>query len=146
MSVIDSRLDRFVRAQEGAYAQALSELQAGLKQSHWVWYVLPQLRGLGHSPMAHEFGIDGRAEAAAYLGHPVLGPRLVECVHALLAHRHRSAVEILGQVDAMKFRSCLTLFSQVAAGEPCFDRALQAFYGGEPDTQTLRLLEGGGEA
>jgi uncharacterized protein (DUF1810 family) len=133
-------LDRFVRAQEKDYAQALAELEAGRKRTHWIWYILPQLRALGRSPMAREYGIAGRCEAAAYLAHPVLGPRLVACVHAILGHADRTAVEILGEVDAMKFRSCLTLFHAVAPGEPCFARALQMFYEGQPDGETLRLF------
>jgi uncharacterized protein (DUF1810 family) len=135
-----SSLDRFVRAQEKDYAHALAELKAGRKQTHWIWYILPQLRDLGRSPMAREYGITGRAEAAAYLAHPVLGPRLVACVHAILGHADRTAVEILGAVDAMKFRSCCTLFHEIASGEPCFANALQVFYQGEPDAETVRLL------
>ncbi len=133
-------LDRFVRAQEKDYAQALAEIKAGRKQSHWIWYILPQLRELGRSPMAQEYGITDSSEAAAYLAHPVLGPRLVACVHAILGHADRTAVEILGEVDAMKFRSCLTLFHAVAPGEPCFADALQVFYDGKSDVETLRLI------
>lgn len=133
-------LDRFVRAQEQNYSTALAELRAGSKTTHWIWYVLPQLRGLGHSHMAQVYGLTNREEAAAYARHPVLGPRLVECVKAILAHADRSAVEILGEIDAMKFRSCLTLFMEVAPDEPCFRNALDLFYQGQPDTTTLRLL------
>ena len=133
-------LDRFLQAQARDYAQALAELQAGKKRTHWIWYVLPQLRELGRSQMAREYGIRDRQEAADYMAHPVLGPRLVACVNALLSHPQRSAVEMLGEVDAMKFRSCLTLFAAVAPDEPCFAEALTTFYGGEPDAQTLRLL------
>ena len=102
--------------------------------------MLPQLRGLGRSAMAWEYGLDGRDEAAAYAAHPLLGPRLVLCVQALLQHEGRSAAQILGEVDALKLRSCLTLFSEVAPHEACFAQALQRFYGGEPDPATLRLL------
>lgn len=133
-------LDRFVRAQERSYAQALSELAAGRKQTHWIWYVLPQLQALGRSQMAREYGIAGRDEAGAYMAHPVLGPRLVACVNAILAHSDRSAVGILGDVDALKFRSCLTLFAEVAPHEPCFRAALAAFYEGQADGTTLQLL------
>lgn len=133
-------LERFVRAQERDYAQALAELSAGRKRTHWIWYVLPQLRDLGRSAMAREFGLAGRQEAADYMAHPVLGPRLVECVKAILRHPDRSAVEILGEVDAVKFRSCLTLFIEVAPLEPVFASALKTFYGGSPDEETLRLL------
>jgi uncharacterized protein (DUF1810 family) len=136
-------LDRFVSAQERDYAQALAELVAGQKRSHWIWYVLPQLRELGRSQMAREYGIEDRREAAAYVAHPVLGPRLVECVQAILGHPDRSATEMLGDVDAMKFRSCLTLFGEVAPDEPCFAAALATFFGGKPDSETLRLLREG---
>jgi uncharacterized protein (DUF1810 family) len=133
-------LERFVRAQQRDYAQALAELSAGRKRSHWIWYVLPQLRGLGQSEMAREYGIKDREEAAAYVAHPLLGPRLVECVNAILDHSDSSAVGILGDVDALKFRSCLTLFAQVAPAEPCFAKALDTFYRGKPDEATLALL------
>jgi uncharacterized protein (DUF1810 family) len=133
-------LQRFVQAQAGDYAQALAELRAGCKTSHWIWYVLPQLRGLGLSGRSQHYGLDGRDEAAAYAAHPLLGPRLVECVQAMLSHPDRGAEQILGRIDALKFRSCLTLFAEVAPGQPCFRQALQRFYGGEPDAATLRLL------
>jgi uncharacterized protein (DUF1810 family) len=133
-------LDRFVTAQQRDYAQALAELAAGRKRSHWIWYVLPQLRALGRSQMARDYGIGGLDEAAAYAAHPVLGPRLVECVNTILRHADRSAAEMLGDVDAMKFRSCLTLFAAAAPDEPCFHQALAVFYGGQPDPETLRLL------
>lgn len=133
-------LQRFVRAQQRDYVRALAELQAGRKTTHWIWYVLPQLRGLGRSAMAREYGLEGRDEAAAYVSHSLLGPRLVACVQAMLQHRGHSAAQILGEVDAIKFRSCLTLFAAVAPGEPCFGQALQVFYGGEPDPATLQLL------
>lgn len=134
-----STLDRFVRAQEGSYGQALSELQAGRKRSHWIWFVLPQLRGLGRSQMAHDYGLGGRAEAEAYLAHPVLGARLRECVAAMLTHAGRPPASILGEVDALKFRSCLTLFDAVMPGD-VFAQALDAFYGGERDAATLAML------
>jgi uncharacterized protein (DUF1810 family) len=133
-------LDRFVRAQKHGYTTALAELSAGVKTTHWVWHVLPQLRGLGQSHMAQVYGLANREEAVAYARHPVLGPRLVECVNAILAHAGRSSVDILGEIDAMKFRSCLTLFIEVAPHEPCFRIALEVFYQGQPDTATLRLL------
>lgn len=133
-------LERFLIAQARDYEQALAELKAGQKRSHWIWYVLPQLRGLGRSERAHYYGIRDRAEAEAYIAHPVLGPRLVECVQALLSHPQRSAVEMLGVVDAVKLRSCLTLFGEVATGEAVFAKALAVFFGGEVDSETLRLL------
>ena len=137
-------MDHFMRAQSGAhgptYDRALAELRAGLKTSHWIWYVLPQLRALGRSVMAREFGIADLAEAQAYAAHPVPGPRLVACVQAVLAHEQRGAVAVLGAVDAMKFRSCLTLFEQAAPDEPVFALALQRLYGGVRDEATLDLL------
>ncbi|RZJ13553.1 MAG: DUF1810 domain-containing protein [Rubrivivax sp.] len=135
-----SPLERFISAQQCSYAGALAELRAGRKTGHWIWFVLPQLRGLGQSRMAHEYGIADRAEAEAYVAHPLLGARLCECVQAMLAHRGRTAESILGDVDAMKFRSCLTLFDAVASNG-LFGRALDAFYGGERDAATLFLLD-----
>jgi uncharacterized protein (DUF1810 family) len=135
-------LQRFVDAQARDHAQALAELRAGHKRSHWIWYVLPQLRGLGMSGMSQRYGIGSMAEARAYLAHPLLGPRLRECVAALVAHRgRRSAVELLGSIDALKCRSCLTLFDAAAAGaEPLFADALDAFFDGERDPATLARL------
>lgn len=135
-----SNLQRFVDAQRDTYADALDELRGGRKQSHWMWFVLPQLRGLGRSPMAECYGLDGAAEAAAYLAHPLLGPRLLECVRAMLAHQGHEAAEVLGSIDALKFRSCLTLFAAVAPEVPEFSAALRQFYAGQPDAATLRLL------
>ena len=134
-------LDRFIHAQQGRYEPALAELRAGRKTGHWIWFVLPQLRGLGRSAMAHDYGIADRGEAAAYLAHPLLGMRLRDCVTAMLGHRGRSAASILGDVDAMKFRSCLTLFDAVSdAPDNLFRQALDCFYGGQPDAATLALL------
>lgn len=133
-------LDRFIEAQNRDYNRALAELSAGHKRTHWMWYVLPQLRGLGQSTMAWEYGIDGRAEAEAYIAHPLLGQRLVECVTAVLQHPGKGAAAIFGEVDALKFRSCLTLFATVAPAEPCFREALAVFYRGQPDDKTLTLL------
>lgn len=138
-----SSLDRFVQAQAHTYADALQELRRGHKQTHWIWFVLPQLRGLGHSTMAREYGLRDRAEAQAYAEHPVLGPRLLECVQAVLKHRGLSAQQILGHVDALKLRSCLTLFAEVAPQHGCFKEALQVFYAGQPDHITLQLLTAG---
>ncbi len=137
-------LERFVQAQADSYAQALAELRQGRKRTHWIWYVLPQLRGLGRSPMADHYGIAGCAEALAYLAHPLLGPRLRECVETVLAHADDDVVAIFGSVDALKFRSCLTLFATVAPPQPVFARALEVFYAGAADEATLRLLEAGG--
>ena len=133
-------LQRFIAAQEHAYAPALAELRAGRKRTHWVWYIFPQLQGLGFSAMAQTYGIAGVDEARAYLAHPLLGARLVECVQAMLAHTGLPAAGILGEIDAIKFRSCLTLFV-AAGGQPVFHEALQRFFAGVPDAQTLALLQ-----
>lgn len=134
-------LDRFVSAQAGLYEQALRELRAGRKRTHWMWFVFPQVEGLGYSATARRYAIRNRSEAAAYLGHPVLGPRLIECCHALLAHRGCSVGEILGSPDDMKLKSCATLFESVAGAEPVFGRILDAFYAGVRDVATLQRLK-----
>lgn len=136
-------LRRFVRAQAGTYPEALAELRRGRKTGHWIWFVLPQLRGLGFSSMSRQYGISGLAEARAYLAHPVLGPRLVECVEALLAHPEASAESMLGPVDALKLHSCLALFAQAAPAAPAFRLALERFYRGQPDPGTEALLARG---
>jgi uncharacterized protein (DUF1810 family) len=133
-------LDRFVQAQAASYAQALAELRAGRKRSHWSWFILPQVDGLGSSAMATRYAIRSLAEAKAYLGHPLLGARLRECVAAMNAHSGTSARDILGDVDATKFRSCLTLFAQACPSEPLFAEALDRFFAGEPDQATLAIL------
>jgi len=122
-------LHRFHAAQEGAYATALAELQAGQKRSHWMWFIFPQLTSLGRSGTAKFYGIADLAEARAYLADPVLGPRLIACAEAMLLHRGRSATDILGPVDAMKLRSSATLFAM--AGARIMDDVLATFHGGE---------------
>ena len=136
-------LQRFVDAQAGIYDTALAELRAGSKRSHWMWFVFPQLAGLGSSPTAWFYGIASFAEAQAYLDHPLLGPRLRQCVETLSSWRARSAEQILGPVDALKLRSSLTLFDRVEPGT-VFATGLAAFYGGEQDEQTLALLNAEG--
>jgi uncharacterized protein (DUF1810 family) len=135
-------LNRFVEAQSLNYQEALAELRAGNKQSHWSWYVFPQVRGLGASPMSVRYAIGSVAEASGYLAHPVLGPRLRECVEAMMAHKDRGAAQILGDIDAQKFRSCLTLFAQAAPSERLFSDALKHFFGGIPDAATINNLGG----
>ena len=133
-------LERFVSAQEQIYSRVLAELRAGEKHSHWMWFVFPQIAGLGHSAMARRYGIAGRAEAAAYLAHPLLGHRLAECTDAVLAWAGRlTAQEILGPIDAIKFRSSMTLF-EAAGGGPRHGEALDRLYGGERDPLTLAAL------
>jgi uncharacterized protein (DUF1810 family) len=137
-------LARFVDAQASVYAQVRAELAAGRKRSHWMWFVFPQMRGLGHSAMAHRFGIASRAEAAAYLAHPLLGARLVECTALLLAAPQGvGALGILGAPDDLKLRSSLTLFAAIAAAGSPFAVALDRFFAGAADPATLRLLESG---
>jgi uncharacterized protein (DUF1810 family) len=135
-------LARFVQAQGPQYADAIAELRAGRKRSHWIWFVFPQLRALGRSGTAQFYGLENTAEAAAYWQHPILGARLRESVAALLQIPARSAVEILGDVDALKVRSCLTLFLQVAPADPGLTAALERFYGGQQDPLTLGLVRG----
>ncbi len=133
-------LDRFVRAQEEDYTQALSEIRAGRKRTHWMWYIFPQIDGLAFSATSKLYSIKSAAEARAYLSHPVLGPRLLECAEAVLAVEGRSAAEIFGSPDDLKLRSCATLFARVSAPGSVFERLLQKYYHGEPDGKTLRLL------
>ncbi|MDP8912467.1 MAG: DUF1810 domain-containing protein [Pseudomonadota bacterium] len=136
-------LDRFVEAQAPVYAQALTELRSGRKQSHWMWFVFPQLKGLGRSATAQHYGISSAAEARSYLAHELLGPRLIECTEAVLAHQGRQAEAIFGPVDAMKFHSSMTLFEAAAGDREAFALALRHFYGGRRDEATLRLLGDG---
>ena len=130
-------LARFVQAQQRQYQDAIQELRSGRKQSHWIWFVFPQLRALGRSGTAHFFGLENTRQARAYWEHPVLGRRLRECVAALLSINGKSAAEILGETDALKLRSCLTLFLQVAPAQPSLSAALERFYAGELDPLTL---------
>jgi uncharacterized protein (DUF1810 family) len=141
----EDRLDRFVEAQAPVHARALAELKDGRKRSHWMWFVFPQLAGLGRSDTARFYAIASLAEARAFLAHPILGPRLVLCTRAVLAHRGSSAEAIFGPVDAMKFRSSMTLFEAAGAREP-FGEALHLFFGGARDPATLGLLAGPGLA
>lgn len=132
-------LQRFVDAQASVYPYVLDELRDGRKRSHWMWFVFPQVAGLGRSVMAERFAISGRDEARAYLDHAILGARLREYTEAVLAHSGRSAHAIFGSPDDMKFRSSMTLFSAVGGDAP-FAAALDRFFAGEPDRATLRLL------
>ena len=134
-------LSRFVEAQEQEYAQALSEIRQGRKQSHWMWYIFPQIDGLGFSATSRRYSIKSRAEAEAYLRHPVLGPRLIECAEAALGVEGRSAFEIFGSPDDMKFYSSMSLFVLAASDRagPC-RTALDRWWRGEADPETLRLL------
>jgi len=133
-------LQRFVEAQASVIDEVREELRDGRKRSHWMWFVFPQIAGLGHSPMAQKYAISGRAEAAAYLQHPVLGPRLRECTRLVNEVQGRDIEEILGSIDAMKFRSSMTLFAQVAEDKRDFQDALAKYFGGKLDEMTLARL------
>jgi len=134
-------LERFVAAQGPVYERALAELQQGRKRSHWMWFVFPQLTGLGRSPTAQYFAIRSVEEARSYLAHPVLGQRLRECTGAMLGVVGRSASEILGFPDDLKFRSSITLFAALSERGSVFEHALERYYDGEPDSRTLELLQ-----
>jgi uncharacterized protein (DUF1810 family) len=133
-------LDRFVSAQAPVYAGVRAELRAGRKRTHWMWFVFPQLAGLGRSAAAQFYAIADADEARAYLGHPLLGPRLRECTSLVLAVEGSSAHDIFGAPDDLKFRSCMTLFAQVAPESSVFADALRKYFSGQPDTLTLGLL------
>ena len=134
-------LQRFLDAQADTYDQALAELEQGRKQSHWMWFIFPQIAGLGRSGMARHYAFASRDEASAYLAHPLLGSRLDHCTAAMLRHAGRPARFILGYIDALKFHSSMTLFDAVGgASRPSFGKALAAFYGAHPDERTLELL------
>ena len=133
-------LVRFIEAQAGTYETALAELRAGRKHTHWMWFIFPQVKGLGSSSSSTFYGIGSLAEARAYLDHPVLGVRLVQCTAALLEHDGVSAAAIMGPVDALKLRSSLTLFSAISSAGSVFHRGLELFFSGEPDERTQSIL------
>ncbi|WP_426338814.1 DUF1810 domain-containing protein [Pseudoduganella sp. S-14] len=133
-------LDRFTAAQEGVYQQVVSELSAGRKRSHWMWFIFPQIAGLGSSAMARHYAISGLPEARAYLAHPVLGGRLRECSALVLAVQGTTVHGIFGSPDNMKFHSSMTLFAQAAPDEALFRACLDKYFGGVPDPATLDLL------
>lgn len=133
-------LQRFVDAQQPVYAQVLAELRAGRKASHWMWFIFPQLRGLGSSPMAQHYGIASLDEARAYLAHPLLGARLRECSALVAAVQGRSAHQLFGSPDDMKFRSSMTLFAHAADDDAVFVECLAKYYGGVEDAATLARL------
>ena len=134
-------LARFIKAQEGTYDHALAEIRNGRKRSHWMWFIFPQFNGLGFSATSKRYAIKSVAEAQAYLYHPVLGPRLVECAEAAVAIEGRSAVEIFGSPDDLKLRSCATLFASISSPGSVFDRLLDTFFDGEHDARTLQLIK-----
>lgn len=134
------QLSRFVRAQQDDFERALAEVRAGRKRTHWMWYIFPQLDGLAFSSTSKYYAVKSLDEAKAYLGHPVLGPRLLECMEAVLGIEGRSATEVFGSPDDLKLRSCATLFACASPPGSVFDRVLDKYYGGERDRKTLRLL------
>ncbi len=134
------QLERFVAAQEGSYDQATAELRRGRKTGHWIWYVFPQIAGLGMSPTSQRYAITSLDEARAYLQHPVLGQRLIDAASVLLDNTDSTAEQILGELDAMKLRSSMTLFQRAEPDEPVFGRVLDRFFVGIPDAETLRRL------
>jgi uncharacterized protein (DUF1810 family) len=135
-------LQRFVAAQDagGTYQQALAELRAGRKASHWMWFVFPQIAGLGYSPMSRTYAITSLAEARAYLAHPVLGARLTECAGVLAGLRGRTAEQVFGEVDALKLCSSMTLFLHAAPAEPVFRQVLDQYFGGMTDSATEQRI------
>jgi len=135
MNALDDGLQRFLDAQDSVYAGVLEELAAGAKRTHWMWFIFPQLKGLGRSAVARHYGIDSIDEAGAYWRHPVLGLRLKECTELLLRAPAQSAHEIFGSPDDLKLRSCMTLFAEVAEEEPVFNQVLERFFDGKPDAR-----------
>jgi uncharacterized protein (DUF1810 family) len=133
-------LERFVTAQAAVFPQVLEELRAGRKRSHWIWFIFPQMKGLGRSPQSEYYGIGSLAEAAAYAHHPLLGPRLVECTQLVNQVKGRTIREILGPPDDLKFRSSMTLFARAAEDNAVFNSALKKYFNGEADPLTLKLL------
>jgi uncharacterized protein (DUF1810 family) len=134
-------LNRFLSAQEGVYERALAELKGGQKRTHWIWFIFPQIDGLGYSPTAKRYSIKSREEARQYLNHPVLGKRLLECADAVIALKGGSVSEIFGYPDDLKFKSSMTLFEKIAGSGSVFSFALDRYCHGERDATTLRLLE-----
>ena len=133
-------LHRFVEAQDPVYERVLAELRRGRKTSHWMWFVFPQISGLGVSGMSRRFSISSLAEARAYFRHPILGPRLVECAQLVIAVQGKTVYDILGSPDDLKFRSCMTLFSRAAEDPGVFGQALNKYFSGEPDALTLERI------
>jgi uncharacterized protein (DUF1810 family) len=133
-------LQRFLDAQEDTYSDALAELKAGKKRTHWMWFVFPQVAGLGNSPMAVRYAINRRKEAQDYLGHPLLGSRLRECAEALLSVQGKTANEIMGFPDDLKLKSSMTLFAALSNADPVFRQVLERYYQGEQDEKTLQIL------
>ena len=137
----DSNLSRFIKAQEAIYNTALTELTAGHKQSHWMWYIFPQIDGLGRSDTARYYAIKNLQEARQYLNHPILGPRLIESTEAVLTVEGRTIAQIFGYPDDLKFKSSMTLFYAAQSSDPVFELALDKYFAGKRDSKTIALLE-----
>ena len=135
-------LNRFVKAQEHSYTTAFSEIKNGQKRSHWIWYIFPQIDGLGFSPTSQHYSIKSIAEAKEYLEHPLLGLRLIECVNVILNFEGRSAYKIFGHPDDRKLKSCLTLFAYISPAESIFEKSLDKYFQGEYDKKTLDIIDG----
>lgn len=133
-------LARFISAQEGVYERALAELKSGQKRTHWMWYIFPQIAGLGFSSISQQYAIQNLEEARQYINHPVLGKRLLECAEAVLAIKGRSVSEIFGYPDDLKLRSCMTLFACVLDSNPVFVRVLEKYFRGNRDNKTLQII------
>lgn len=136
----NTALERFVRAQETVYDTALREISQGWKQSHWMWFIFPQVAGLGHSEMSRRYAISDIEEAQSFLAHPLLGPRLINICKALSSHRGKTAHQIFGSPDDMKLKSSMTLFAAVPGADPIFEEVLKQFFGGQRDKLTLSRL------
>ena len=134
-------LNRFIKAQERAYTTALKEIRNGEKESHWIWFIFPQLRGLGRSDMAYKYGINGIEEAKEYLSHPILSERLIEVTETLLTHKDKDIYDIMGDIDDMKLHSSMTLFALVSEENSMFHQVLDCFYNGEMDEYTIKLIK-----
>lgn len=133
--------DDFIHAQNAVYPSVITELTQGRKRTHWMWFIFPQIKGLGHSAMARRFAIESLAQAQAYLQHDILGARLIECAKLLLLHPNKSALEMFGTPDNLKLKSSLTLFALAAGNDSVFEQLLQQFYSGHHDINTIKILE-----
>jgi uncharacterized protein (DUF1810 family) len=140
MNSNDFNLHRFVKAQEHEYEPVLDELRSGRKRGHWIWYIFPQIQGLGQSKMSSRYAISNLSEAKGYLNHPILGPRLRECTEIVVGLTGRSIEQIFPYPDNLKFRSCMTLFAELPADPSIFKKALDVYFQGEPDALTLDIL------
>lgn len=138
---LDDGIERFLSAQENVYDRALREIKNGMKESHWMWFIFPQIRGLGFTDYNVYFGLKDLEEAKDYLEHPILGKRLVEISQAALEQKGKTALEIFGRPDERKLRSCMTLFSQIKNADPVFEKVLEKYYNGDKDEKTISILQ-----